>query len=86
MYRQDEYTPLNTEEITDAVIKYIEEDYYKYSIMIDGEWGTGKTYLVNEVLVKKIGELKNEAKEKKKVCYLSLYGMNDANYLDEQII
>lgn len=35
---------LTDDEITDIILKYIDEEIYNYAIMIDGEWGCGKTY------------------------------------------
>ena len=36
---------LTDDEITDIILKYIDEEIYNYAIMIDGEWGCGKTYV-----------------------------------------
>ena len=47
--------------------------------MIDGAWGSGKTYFVNQVL---LPELK---KETKKSIYISLYGVSNIDELSKKI-
>lgn len=41
---------LTDEEIINIILKYIDENIYNYAVMIDGEWGCGKTYFVREAL------------------------------------
>lgn len=42
---------LSDEEIIQVIKSYIDEKLYNYAVMIDGEWGSGKTYFVKEVLI-----------------------------------
>lgn len=37
---------LNDGEIIEVVKEYIDNAIYNYAVMIDGEWGSGKTYFV----------------------------------------
>ena len=30
---------LTDDEIVDVIINYVDEDLYRYAVMIDGEWG-----------------------------------------------
>lgn len=46
--------------IIEIIQDYIKEDRYKSAILIDGEWGSGKTFFVKEKLIKEI-----ETKERK---------------------
>ena len=55
---------LNDDDIVSIVIKYIDENLYNYAVMIDGDWGCGKTYFVKEYLIDKIEQ--NETEKKKK--------------------
>ena len=41
---------LNDDDIVSIVIKYIDENLYNYAVMIDGDWGCGKTYLIDHAL------------------------------------
>ena len=42
---------MTSEEIVDAVINYVCDENAKYAILIDGAWGSGKTYLYENYLV-----------------------------------
>ena len=33
-------------EIKEEVIRYIDDKNYNYALLIDGEWGSGKTYFI----------------------------------------
>lgn len=79
---------LTDEEIINIILKYIDENIYNYAIMIDGEWGCGKTYFVREALIPAIAkyeEVKPEEK-KRKIIYTSLYGVNSVDEISKQII
>ena len=41
---------MKNEDIIKIVIEYITEERYKQAILIDGEWGAGKTFFVKEQL------------------------------------
>ena len=42
------------EELVESILDYIRSDYTDYAIMINGEWGSGKTYFWNNKIRKKI--------------------------------
>lgn len=67
--------------------KHIEEyfDYYfdgkknfEYAILLNGAWGSGKTWFVKQYLEKK-------EDEGKKICYVSLNGISKTSDIDEAI-
>ena len=62
---------LSDAKIIDLVKGYISENIYNYAIMINGAWGSGKTYFVKEVLVPKL----EKSNTKRKAIYVSLYGL-----------
>ena len=33
-------------QITQEILRYIEDSSYDYAVLIDGEWGCGKTYYI----------------------------------------
>lgn len=79
---------LTDEEIINSILKYIDENIYNYAVMIDGEWGCGKTYFVREALIPAIAkyeEVKPEEK-KRRIIYTSLYGVNSVDEISKQII
>ena len=79
---------LTDEEIINIILKYIDENIYNCAVMIDGEWGCGKTYFVREALIPAIAkyeEVKPEEK-KRRIIYTSLYGVNSVDEISKQII
>lgn len=70
---------LSDEKLLSEIKYYIENKFYNYAVMIDGAWGSGKTYFVNQVL---LPELK---KETKKSIYISLYGVSNIDELSKKI-
>lgn len=70
---------LSDEELLSEIKYYIQNKFYNYAVMIDGAWGSGKTYFVNQVL---LPELK---KETKKSIYISLYGVSNIDELSKKI-
>lgn len=42
---------LSNEEIKDVILKYLSDERKKQAILLNGEWGCGKTFFVNEKLI-----------------------------------
>lgn len=82
---------LSDEEIIQVIKSYIDEKLYNYAVMIDGEWGSGKTYFVKEVLIpqlnkiEKAKKIENEEYKPRKFLYISLYGMKSVDDISKQI-
>lgn len=82
---------LNDDDIVSIVIKYIDENLYNYAVMIDGDWGCGKTYFVKEYLIDKIEQNETEKKKKdedyniKRIVYISLYGVKSVDEVSKQV-
>lgn len=70
---------LSESSILKEIKYYIDTNFYNYVVMIDGAWGSGKTYFVKNVLLKKI-----ESNEKR-VLYVSLYGVSDIQELGKKL-
>ena len=45
---------MTEQQIKEEVLRYLKDESYQYAILIDGEWGSGKTYFVNNILTKEI--------------------------------
>lgn len=56
---------------------YLKEDITGFGIFIDGNWGCGKTYLINEIL--------KENKEQIKSYYISVYGLTTLEQLHSRV-
>lgn len=76
---------LKENEIIDIVREYIEDEKTDYAIMLDGEWGAGKTYFVRKILEKKIEENWKEKNLEIKFIYVSAYGVKTTIALDNKI-
>lgn len=73
---------LSNDEIIKVILEYIEEDKYKSAILINGEWGSGKTFFITEKLSKVIKErIKNDGK----YIYVSLYGVGNVEELSNKL-
>ncbi|MCX7068806.1 MAG: P-loop NTPase fold protein [Methylococcales bacterium] len=67
----------STTDIIKAVQTYIETPDTKYAIMIDGEWGCGKTYFWKNTLLPVVGE--SEA------LYISMFSLKDIKDIENEI-
>ena len=82
---------LNDDDIVSIVIKYIDENLYNYAVMIDGDWGCGKTYFVKAYLIDKMEQNEVEKKKKdedyniKRIVYISLYGVKSVDEVSKQV-
>ena len=47
------------EELVESILDYIRADYTDYAIMINGEWGSGKTHFWNNKIRNKTRICKN---------------------------
>ena len=72
------------DDLLESVLDYIRSDYTDYAIMINGEWGSGKTYFWNNQIKRKIESLKLNGK-KYKTIYMSLYGISNLEEISKKI-
>ena len=42
---------MDSEKLLKEINEYVNNDRINYAILIDGEWGTGKTYFIQEQLI-----------------------------------
>lgn len=77
---------MNSNEIVDAVINYVRDENAKYAVLIDGAWGSGKTYLYENYLVDAIDSIEVGKDERKRNVYISLYGISNIDSLAKQLI
>lgn len=72
------------EELIECICDYIKKPYTDYAIMINGEWGSGKTYFWNHKLRKRLESLKINGKNYQTI-YMSLYGINHLEEISKKI-
>ena len=51
------------EDLIESILDYVRADYTDYAIMINGEWGSGKTYFWNNKIKNKIESLQLNGKQ-----------------------
>ena len=66
-------------EMNSFIFDYLMNDKTNTALLFDGEWGTGKTYYIKNVLIPFIEE------KKKQVVYVSLYGIENTESLSKTI-
>ena len=72
------------EELVESILDYVRADYTDYAIMINGEWGSGKTYFWNHKIRNKIDSLTFNGK-KYTTIYMSLYGISNLEDISKKI-
>ena len=72
------------EELVESILDYVRSDYTDYAIMINGEWGSGKTYFWNNQIKKKIDTMKLNGKNFTTI-YMSLYGISNLEEISKKI-
>lgn len=72
------------EELVESILDYVRSDYTDYAIMINGEWGSGKTYFWNNKIRKKIDSTKLNGKQYTTI-YMSLYGISNLEEISKKI-
>lgn len=67
------YNNLSDDEIVEVVREYLKDSIYNYAILIDGDWGIGKSYFIKKYLIPKIEKdyRKVEITSKKIFVYLN---------------
>ena len=72
------------EDLVESILDYVRADYTDYEIMINGEWGSGKTYFWNNKIRNKIDSLQLNGKQYTTI-YMSLYGISNLEEISKKI-
>ena len=75
---------MQEKQIIDEIIRYLQDENYRYAVMIDGNWGCGKTHFVLHDLKIAIEEYE-EKNSKRNIKYISLYGCNSIEEIEKNI-
>ena len=79
---------LKEEEIINLIKEYLKIINTDNAILIDGEWGSGKTFFVKNRIIKELTGLEKEYQGKKKrvkFIYISTYGIKETKELDNKL-
>lgn len=76
---------MNKEEIIQSVKNYVRNKNERYALLINGAWGSGKTFLYENYLVNEIVSAESGKNERKTNIYISLYGISSVEELSKQL-
>lgn len=80
---------MSDSEIINYIKNYIDKSSYPYAVLIDGSWGSGKTFFIKKNLMPAIEEYEkskvDENYKEKKLIYISLYGITSKDEIARQI-
>ena len=68
----------------ECICDYVKRPYTDYAIMINGEWGSGKTYFWNHKIKPKIEAMQVNGKRLTPI-YMSLYGISNLEEISKKI-
>lgn len=71
---------LTMEDIKQAIVNYIFDDRKTQAVLLDGEWGCGKTFFVKEHLIPALQNIGNA-----KIYKISLYGISNVDMIQEML-
>ena len=72
------------EDLVESILDYVRSDYTDYAVMINGEWGIGKTHFWNNKIRKKIESMQLNGKRFTTI-YMSLYGISNLEEISKKI-
>ena len=72
------------EDLVESILDYIRSDYTDYAVMINGEWGAGKTYFWNNKVRNKIESMQLNGRRYTTI-YMSLYGISNLEEISKKI-
>lgn len=72
------------EDLVESILDYVRSDYTDYAIMINGEWGSGKTYFWNNKIRPKVESMLLNGKRYTTI-YMSLYGISNLEEISKKI-
>lgn len=76
---------MTEQQIREEILRYLKDKAYNYAVLIDGEWGSGKTYFVNNTLTKAIVKQEEASGTPRMLKYISLYGCKSMLDVQENI-
>ena len=72
------------EDLVESILDYVRSDYTDYAVMLNGEWGIGKTHFWNNKIRKKIESMQLNGKRYTTI-YMSLYGISNLEEISKKI-
>ncbi len=77
---------LSDEQIVEIITEYIIDSRYDQAILIDGDWGSGKSFFVDKILTPQMkSKIGDGTSYKRKIIYVSLYGVDTFQQIIDDI-
>lgn len=73
-------------EIESVIAEYLKNSVAEYAVMIDGDWGSGKTYFLTHSLVRIMETIDLGKDRRRKYAYVSLYGSKSIDEVSKEIV
>lgn len=77
---------MRDDEIKGVIKEYLNNPKAEYAIMIDGAWGSGKTYFLTRSLMEILEGIDIGKKQRRKYAYVSLYGAKSIDEISKEIV
>lgn len=77
---------MTEKEIITEIERYLSDTSYNYAVMVDGDWGCGKTYFVKNSLFKAIDGHEAGIEHHRTPKYISLYGIKTVSEIQDAIV
>lgn len=77
---------MTEKEIITEIKRYLSDTSYNYAVMIDGEWGCGKTFFVKNGLFEAIDSHDTGTERHRRPKYISLYGIKTVSEIQDAIV
>jgi hypothetical protein len=68
---------LSKEQLSEAINLYLKQNYSQHAIVLDGDWGVGKTYLINNIILPGIETIE--------YFHISLFGLSTISDIENEI-
>ena len=72
------------EDLVESILDYVRSDYTDYAVMINGEWGSGKTHFWNNKIRNKIESIQINGRRYTTI-YMSLYGISNLEEISKKL-
>lgn len=73
-------------EIESVIEEYLKNPRAEYAVMIDGEWGSGKTYFLTHSLLQIVENIDMGKNKRRKYAYVTLYGVKSIDEVSREIV
>lgn len=73
-------------EIESVIEEYLKNPRAEYAVMIDGNWGSGKTYFLTHSLLQIVENIDMGKNRRRKYAYVTLYGVKSIDEVSREIV